>query len=83
MIHLVLLSPFHVLGKVKYIDFYDEKIPWDAKAPVHLTNKFVKWVRDTSGLKNEIPISAALNKESITAVDLHVFGDASTLQAVL
>ena len=40
-------------------------------------------MRDTSGLKNEIPRSAALNKESITAVDLHVFGDASTLQAVL
>ena len=27
--------------------------------------------------KNEIPRSVALNKESITAVDLHVFGDAS------
>lgn len=39
---LGIISPFHVLGKVKYIDFYDEKIPWDAKAPVHLTNKFVK-----------------------------------------
>ena len=40
-------------------------------------------MRGTSGLKNEIPRSAALNKESITAVDLHVFGDANTLQAVL
>ena len=40
MIHLVLYL-FHVLGKVKYIDLYDEKIPWDAKA-VHLKNKFVK-----------------------------------------
>ena len=28
-------------------------------------------------LKNEIPRSAPLNKEFITAVDLHVFGDAS------
>ena len=27
--------------------------------------------------KNEIPRSVALSKESITAVDLHVFGDAS------
>ena len=39
---LGIISPFHVLGKVKYIDLYDEKIPWDAKAPVHLKNKFVK-----------------------------------------
>ena len=28
-------------------------------------------------LKNEIPRSVALNKESIAAVDLHVFVDAS------
>ena len=28
--------------------------------------------------KNEIPRSVALNKESITAIDLHIFGDAST-----
>ena len=35
------------------------------------------WVRDTLSLKNEIPRSAPLNKESTTAVDLHVFGDTS------
>ena len=34
-------------------------------------------MRDTSSLKNEIPRSAVLNKESITAIDLHVFSDAS------
>ena len=34
-------------------------------------------MRDTSSLKNELPRSVALNKESITAVDLHVFGNAS------
>ena len=66
-----------MLGKVVYSELCDEKIPWDAEAPEHLKNKFVKWMRDTSGLKNEIPRSVALNKESITAVDLHVFGDAS------
>ena len=33
-------------------------------------------MRDTSSLKNEIPRSVTLNKESITAVD-NVFGDAS------
>ena len=66
-----------MLGKVVYSELCDEKIPWDAEAPEHLKNKFVKWMRETSSLKNEIPRSVALNKESITAVDLHVFGDAS------
>ena len=36
-------------------------------------------MRDTLRLKNEISSSVALNKESITAVDFHVFGDASTI----
>ena len=66
-----------MLGKVVYSELCDEKIPWDAEAPEHLKNKFVKWMRDTSSLKNEIPMSIELNKESITTVDLHVFGDAS------
>ena len=72
-----IISPCHVLGKVIYSKLCDKKIPWDAEAPVHLKNKFVKWVRDTSSLKNETPRLVTLNKESITIVDLHVFGDAS------
>ena len=36
-------------------------------------------MRDTSSLKNEIPRSVALNKESMTAVDLHIFGDAKVV----
>ena len=67
----------HVLGKVIYSEVCDEKIPWDAEAPEPLKNKFVKWVRDTSSLKSKISRLVALNKESITTVDLHVFGDAS------
>ena len=38
-------------------------------------SKFVKWVSDVSNLKNEMPRSVALNKESITAIDRHFFGD--------
>ena len=37
----------------------------------------MKWVRDISSLKNEILRSVPLNKESITAVDLHFFVDNS------
>ena len=49
---LGIISPCHVLGKIIYSELCDEKIPWDAEAPEHLKNKFVKWVRDTSSLKN-------------------------------
>ena len=65
-----------MLGKVIYIELCNEKILFDAEAPEHLKNKFVKWVRDISSLKNEITRSIALNKDSITAVDLRVFCDA-------
>ena len=37
----------------------------------------MKWLRDIPSLKNKISRSVALNKESITAVDLHAFGDVS------
>ena len=37
----------------------------------------MKWVKDISSLKNEIIRSVPLNKESITAVDLHFFVDNS------
>ena len=66
-----------LLGKVIHRELCDEKIPWDAEVPEHLKNKFVKWVRDKWSLKNEIPRSDALKKESSIAVDIHVFGDAS------
>ena len=62
---LGVISTCHVLGKVIYSELYDEKIPLDAEAPKYLRNKFVKWVRDTSSLKNEITSSVTLNKESL------------------
>ena len=34
-------------------------------------------MRDPSSAKSEIPRSVALNKESITAIDINVVGDAS------
>ena len=71
---LGIISNCHVLGKVIYSELCDEKIPWNTEAPEHPKNRFVKWVRDTLR-------SVALNKESITAVDLHVFGDASIVSS--
>ena len=67
---LGIICPCQVLEKVICNKICDEKIPGDAEAPENLKRKFVKWVRDTS-------TSVALNKESITEADLHVFDDAS------
>ena len=41
----------------------------------------MRWVRDTSSLKNEIPRPVPLNKKCITAVVLHVFGDATIIES--
>ena len=57
---LGIISPCHVLGKVIYSKLCDEKILWDEETPEPLENKFVKWLRDISSLKNEIPRSVAL-----------------------
>ena len=71
-----IISPCHVLENVIYSELCNEKILWDAGAPEHLKNKFVKWMRDTSSLNNEIP------RESITAVELYVFGDTSIVATI-
>lgn len=34
-------------------------------------------VRGTSSIKNEVSMSIALNKKSVTAIDLHAFSDTS------
>ena len=69
---LGVISSCYVLWKVIYGELCDEKTSWDAEAPEYLKNKFVKWLRDTLSLKNEIPRLATLNKELITAIYPHV-----------
>ena len=64
---LGIISLCHVLWKVIHSELYEEKIPGMQKLLNHSS-----W--DTSSWKNE-PV--ALNKESIAAVDCHVFGDTS------
>ena len=70
-----------IIEKVIYSELCDEKILWDGEGPEHLKKKFVKWVRVTSSLKNELQRSVALDKESITAVKFHVFDDASITES--
>ena len=67
---LGIIYPRHISEKVIYRELCDEKSPWDAEAPEHLKNKFVKWVRDISSLKNEKTRSVTLNKEPIIFLSL-------------
>ena len=70
-----------IIEKVIYSELFDEKILWDGEAPEHPKKKFVKWVTVTSSLKNELHRSVALDKESITAVEFHVFDDANIAES--
>ena len=74
---LGLISASHIIGKVIYRELCDKKLPWDTEIPQILKKKFTKWVNDITNILIEIPRSIPTHKESITSVDLHVFGDAS------
>ena len=69
---LGILFPCHVLRNGIYSKLCDEKLSGDAEVSEHLKNKFLKLVKDMTSIKNKIPRSVTLNKESITA-----FGDTS------
>ena len=57
----------------------DLKIPWDEEIPSILKCKFKKWVQDRSSNKIALPQVIPIKLVSATAIDLHVFGDASIL----
>ena len=52
-------------------------MPWDAGVSVGLKKKIEKWVRDINSMKTELPRSVPFAQDSVTAIDLHVFADAS------
>lgn len=47
--------------------------------PRYSKRKFKKWVHDITSNKIALPQAIPLKLESVTAIDLHVFGDASIL----
>ena len=55
------------------------KIPWDEEIPDILKHKFKKSVQDISSNKIVLRRAIPLKLEFVTAIDLHVFGDASIL----
>ena len=67
----------HVIGKAIYRELCDEKVPWDAEVFVRLNRKVEKWVRDINSVETELPRSTPLAQDSVPAIDLRVFADAS------
>ena len=57
----------------------DLKIPWGEEIPDILKRKFKKWIQDTSSNRIALPRAIPLKLESVTVIDLHVFGDVSIL----
>ena len=57
----------------------DLKIPWGEEIPDILKRKLKKWVQDTSSNRIALPRAIPLKLESVTVIDLHVFGDVSIL----
>ena len=74
-----IISPSHVLRKVIYRELCDNKISWDAEVSKGRKTKFEKWANDVSSIKTKVPTSILLKKESVTSIDLHVFGDTSAM----
>ena len=73
-----LISSSQLIGKILYREVFELKIPWDEVVPLLMKQKWDKWKLDIE-TKVEIPRSIPLKQESVTMVDLHVFGDASVL----
>ena len=57
----------------------DLEISWDEEIPDVLKSKFKEWVQDVNSKEMALPGAIRLKLESVTAIDLHVFGDASIL----
>ena len=76
---LGLISASHIIGKGIYRELCDKKLPWDTEIPQILKKKIKKWVNDITNILIETPRSILTHEESITSVDLHVFGDASVV----
>ena len=73
-----LISPAHLMGKILYREICESRISWDESVPQTIKLKWGKWKIDVAN-KVEILRSLTLKLELITSVDLHIFGDASTL----
>ena len=77
---LGLISASHIIGKFIYRELCDLEIYWHEEVPDILKSKFKKWVQDISSNKIALPRTIPLKLESVSAIDLPVFGDATILE---
>ena len=67
------------MEKLTFREWCDLKIPWGEEIPDILKQKLKKWDQDISSNKIALPRGIPLKLESVTVIDLHVFGDVSIL----
>ena len=73
---LGLVAPVTLTGKLLYRDVCNAKLAWDTKLPYELSRKLMKWEESlpTNAMtKRSLPSQ----REEITDIHLHSFGDAS------
>ena len=69
-------SPVSLVGKLLYRDVCDQHLPWDLKVPEKIAMQWKKFEKNLPDLV-QVPRSLAAFQGTITAIDLHVFGDTS------
>ena len=67
------------MAKLTFREWCDLKIPRGEEIPDILKRKLKKWVQDISSNRIALPRAIPLKLESVTVIDLHVFGDVSIL----
>ena len=79
---LGLVSPMTLQGKNFFREICEARLSWDGKLPVSMKQRWEEWC---AGLPSsyEIPRSLAPHRESVSAITLHAFGDASKVSAVV
>ena len=75
---LGLVSPLTLEGKLVYRAACESKTPWDAKLDDKLTQRWKKWERITPKIETT-PRAIVDYREPVDELELHAFGDASTL----
>ena len=73
---LGLVSPTTLVSKMLYRQVCDMKFPWDQELPSDLRSRWKEWEKTTEE-NLRVPRSLVKFQESIQAIDLHAFGDAS------
>ena len=69
-------SPVSLVGKLLCRDVCDQHLPWDLKVPEKIAMQWKKFEKNLPDLV-QVPRSLAAFQGTITAIDLHVFGDTS------